>query len=425
MLSHLVGAANRADIQRLRMLEAENSSLAEKIDRQQQQFRDGFVARDETIRRMNDALARKAGEETAPNSRVAHDDTSALAQALADRDKRLAREAARCARLEDRLGKLTAERDEADRSRERAVRDYEAMRLELESIETRIAVRTPDADEWTADTSVLEWPDIALCRRPRPSDSRSSKSLVERANGQLIHHDGGLEHNPALLPGLVSRADLAVFPVDCVSHDAVAALKRTCRQLGKPYVPLRTSSLDQPVGRDFRDRRADAADRGFRGALTLGPRAYSETPAVGDNLSGIRDEVPDGRNTADSSRRLWSGPGRWAPADPSPGGREDSRLDLASRPLARHVVPARVAPDRRHEPLLPPSGRRSPARRRTRRRRSADGVRRGAHPQIPGDRIRRRRRPPSCNCAILKTSLRARSRSAINKTSIRAATGKR
>ncbi len=69
------------------------------------------------------------------------------------------------------------------------------------------------------------------------------KSLVEQANGHFLHHDGGLEHNPALLPGLVSRADLAVFPVDCVSHDAVAALKRTCRQLGKRYVPLRTSSL--------------------------------------------------------------------------------------------------------------------------------------------------------------------------------------
>jgi hypothetical protein len=69
------------------------------------------------------------------------------------------------------------------------------------------------------------------------------KSLVERTNGRFLHHDGGLEHSAALLPGLVSRADLAVFPVDCVSHDAVASLKRLCRQLGKRYLPLRTSSL--------------------------------------------------------------------------------------------------------------------------------------------------------------------------------------
>jgi hypothetical protein len=61
--------------------------------------------------------------------------------------------------------------------------------------------------------------------------------------GRFLHHDGGIEHSAALLPGLVSRADIAVFPVDCVSHDAAAAVKRVCRQLGKRYIPLRTSSL--------------------------------------------------------------------------------------------------------------------------------------------------------------------------------------
>jgi hypothetical protein len=34
-----------------------------------------------------------------------------------------------------------------------------------------------------------------------------------------------------------------MFPVDCISHEAMAALKRTCRQLGKSYLPLRTASL--------------------------------------------------------------------------------------------------------------------------------------------------------------------------------------
>jgi len=33
------------------------------------------------------------------------------------------------------------------------------------------------------------------------------------------------------------------FPVDCISHDAAAAVKRLCRQLEKPYQPLRTASL--------------------------------------------------------------------------------------------------------------------------------------------------------------------------------------
>jgi hypothetical protein len=69
------------------------------------------------------------------------------------------------------------------------------------------------------------------------------RGLVERAGGRFLHHDGGIEHNATLLPGLVSRADRVYFPVDCISHDAVATVKRFCRQAGKGYEPLRTASL--------------------------------------------------------------------------------------------------------------------------------------------------------------------------------------
>ena len=44
MLSHMVGAANRADIRRLRQLEDENAAFAAKLESQQRQLRDGFVA---------------------------------------------------------------------------------------------------------------------------------------------------------------------------------------------------------------------------------------------------------------------------------------------------------------------------------------------------------------------------------------------
>src|SRR5262249_33293348 len=99
MLSHLVGAANRADIQRLRQLEAENAALAEKIERQQQQLRAGFTARDETIRRLSDALADKASPGAGLATEQSSDEAVALSQALAERDKRVARDAARRERL--------------------------------------------------------------------------------------------------------------------------------------------------------------------------------------------------------------------------------------------------------------------------------------------------------------------------------------
>src|SRR5262249_19572599 len=42
MLSHLVGAANRADIQKLRHLEEENAALTIKLERQQRHLREAF-----------------------------------------------------------------------------------------------------------------------------------------------------------------------------------------------------------------------------------------------------------------------------------------------------------------------------------------------------------------------------------------------
>jgi len=71
----------------------------------------------------------------------------------------------------------------------------------------------------------------------------AAKALVERTGARFLHHDGGIEHSSSLLPGLISRADVLLFPIDCISHDAVATLKRVCRQLEKPYLPLRTASL--------------------------------------------------------------------------------------------------------------------------------------------------------------------------------------
>src|SRR5262245_51237168 len=57
MLSHLVGAANRADIRRLRELETENAALQEKVARQQKQLRDAVVTRETRMAHLSEALA--------------------------------------------------------------------------------------------------------------------------------------------------------------------------------------------------------------------------------------------------------------------------------------------------------------------------------------------------------------------------------
>jgi hypothetical protein len=85
--------------------------------------------------------------------------------------------------------------------------------------------------------------------------------LVERASGHLIHHDGGLEERGDLLAGLVSRADIAAYPIDCVSHTAALTVKRVCRQAGKPFLPLRSSGIASLLGA-IRDIRSPASPNG-------------------------------------------------------------------------------------------------------------------------------------------------------------------
>jgi hypothetical protein len=94
----------------------------------------------------------------------------------------------------------------------------------------------------------------------RPHQVPQLKAMVERAGGVFLYHDGGVEHASAMLPGLVSRAGCAAVPVDCVSHHAMGIVKRLCRQAGKPFLPLRTSSLASLLaGLATLDRASDGA----------------------------------------------------------------------------------------------------------------------------------------------------------------------
>jgi hypothetical protein len=239
MLSHLVGAANRADIRRLRQLEEENADLAAKLERQQRQLRDGFTSRDESIRRLNDMLARAAGQ-GAIVAPAETEDSRAVKEALAELDQRLAHETSRRERLEQRLATVSAALNEAERARTRAEGELAALHQELAALESRLSPAPEDGA--AADGLDLRGLTV-LYVGGRANQAPQLKGLVESTKGHFLYHDGGIEHSAALLPGLVSRADIAMFPVDCVSHDAAAGVKRVCRQMGKRYIPLRTSSL--------------------------------------------------------------------------------------------------------------------------------------------------------------------------------------
>ncbi len=240
MLSHLVGAANRADIRRLRQLEEDNAALGAKVERQQRQLRNGFTARDETIRRLNELLVRKIVQPAEGSLPTAEPAPEEFGSVVAEVSRRLAEETARRERLERRLAAASQALQTAEQARRLADAERDALRRELTSIEDRIVgLLEPEEGAPTLDLSGL----VVLYVGGRANQAPQLRAAVESIGARFLHHDGGIEHSAALLPGLVSRADLTVFPVDCVSHDAMGSVKRLCRQAGKPFRALRTSSL--------------------------------------------------------------------------------------------------------------------------------------------------------------------------------------
>jgi len=243
MLSHLVGAANRADIRRLRQLEADNAALAAKVERQQRQLHEGFVGRDRTIRELNELLARQTSERSerppVPERRT---DENRFEAIVHDLNKRLVQETARRERSEQRAADLSTVLREKEQALQANRIECESYRQELDDVERQLATLfKPDGD---GPAESVELSGLTLLYvGGRAHQIPQLKAMTERAGGRFLHHDGGIEHGSGLIPGLISRADRVFFPIDCISHDAVTTIKRHCRLTGKVYEPLPTASL--------------------------------------------------------------------------------------------------------------------------------------------------------------------------------------
>jgi Uncharacterized protein conserved in bacteria (DUF2325) len=239
MLSHLVGAANRADIRRLCQLEEENAELRARLDKQQSAFREAVVTRDATIQELRRALAQQFV--SGPPRPDEHNAT--LHQLVADLERRLASEARRSAALAERVSNANTKMSEERSVRIEAERENCALRHELDAIGT--SIQTGCCEHAAAsDTSPPQLDGMTLLYvGGRTHHIAQLRAITEKSGAAFLHHDGGIEHHLNLLAGLASQADLVVFPVDCISHHAAQLAKQLCRQAGKRYIPLRSASV--------------------------------------------------------------------------------------------------------------------------------------------------------------------------------------
>ena len=233
MLSHLVGAANRADIRRLQQLEARNAELTEKLERQQAQIHDFAAARDAAMR-----LVRQGLSDRISTPAVFEDSRE---EAIAGLQRQLEAEAGRRTLAEERLAQAQALAAQAQAAARQPGHHAAALQAELDAVER--GLRTGSETPGDAAAPIALDGLTVLYVGGRPNHMPHIRQAAAERGGKLLHHDGGIEDNDLILASMVSRADIIFFPVDCVSHGAVGTVKRTCRSEGKKYVPLRSAAV--------------------------------------------------------------------------------------------------------------------------------------------------------------------------------------
>jgi hypothetical protein len=257
MLSHLVGAANRADVRRLAAQEREIKALRETVTRQQDRLRVDITERDARIRDLQAMLAARATSELGVKPA---EGSPELLRAVADLGRRLEAAERRGQASERRAAALGAAVVAQEARAAAAERHATELVAEVESLEA--ALVAVDAASRSDDDPPLHAPSAVqrtvLYVGGRTGHIAALRRSAARFGAALLHHDGGTEAAATLLAGLVGRSDIVVFPVDCVSHEAMLTVKRLCRQMGRPFCPLRSASLSSLIAALKQFTEADA-----------------------------------------------------------------------------------------------------------------------------------------------------------------------
>ena len=242
MLSHLVGAANRADIRRLVALEAGAEELRQHNERQQERLRQQALGHDAAIRALEEEVR------TLRAQCRQQQDTASLAAQLTQLRSALAA-------CDSRAALYLARSDEAERKRAASDALVATLQTGLVRAEEQASAALADAlAVERALTAALANDGSGTTLPPldgrciayiggRPGTVATLVRLVADAGGQLLVHDGGIEERHGALVTTLARAQTIVFPVDCISHTAMHTIKRTCEQTGAHYHPVRSASV--------------------------------------------------------------------------------------------------------------------------------------------------------------------------------------
>jgi len=256
MLSHQVGAGLIADARMLAQTRAELASIRKEAREEAQRSRAALDQRDKRIASLEGQLTHvKELENELSGARrtIAELQSDGLLAGLREGLARLETQAENLRQSEARANRHAAlwrdRFEERQKTLEQTIAELEEHRATIVVLERLLeADLGSDAGcECCSTDRCTSCPDLTgrrvLCIGGRSSLTCHYRSLVERYNGELIHHDGGLEDSRQRLDSLLCAADVVVCPADCVSHDAYLKAKRYCKRTAKPCVLLKSSGV--------------------------------------------------------------------------------------------------------------------------------------------------------------------------------------
>ena len=244
MLSHLVGASNRADLRRLTALEEECARLREQNAQQQMRLQELGTQHHQTmeiVEQQAGQLASLSERNAGLASAVNADELGQLKAALAAREEQLSLQLVRCTKSESQLTASLLAAESVRRDANRRGLEVESIRAEMQALERALL----DTLERGAEAAAL--PPLQGLRLiyvgGRPQSTSILAKLVAAAGGELLVHDGGIEDRKGMLASMLPRAQMVVFPIDCISHNAMLVTRQLAERAGIPCHPLRTASI--------------------------------------------------------------------------------------------------------------------------------------------------------------------------------------
>ena len=251
MLSHLSGASNRVDLKRLDHLEKDQVRLlkAANVDQKKSShFKDELLIEKNTVQQLKESaadLTRQLAE--------LKEENSVLLQSKSSKERQ---------QLNLQLSHLSNKISAQDNEREKQKEVIEQLKMEASQQTKQYLSSASEVIIYKEEALYLQ---NLLSQQKERDDCLFKKQtlcgqcvlyvggkknlipyyrdLVEKKSGTFLHHDGGEEKSTQGLSQSLARADIVIFPSDCISHSAYWNIKRTCQKQQKPFEYLNSPGL--------------------------------------------------------------------------------------------------------------------------------------------------------------------------------------